>query len=62
MVGGKGRGLGARGRKGGLANTRRRAEKHGGTVEFMGPRGGGTHVIWTVWASAVGGKGPAGLT
>ena len=35
------------GRSSGLANIRRRAEVHGGTLELSVPPGGGTHLRWT---------------
>jgi len=34
------------GRSSGLANMRRRAEDHGGTLELSVPPGGGTHLRW----------------
>ena len=35
------------GRSSGLANIRRRAERHGGALELSVPSGGGTHLRWT---------------
>ncbi|WP_186763205.1 sensor histidine kinase [Lentzea tibetensis] len=42
-----GRGIGTTTRANGLANMRRRAETHGGTLSVAAPEGGGTHLIWT---------------
>jgi signal transduction histidine kinase len=43
-------GIGTLSRSSGLANMRRRAERHGGTLQFATPPGGGTHLTWTALA------------
>jgi nitrate/nitrite-specific signal transduction histidine kinase len=42
-----GRGLGTPARSSGLASMRRRAERHGGTLELTTPASGGTRLSWT---------------
>jgi len=40
-------GIGTPSRSSGLANMRRRAERHGGQLQFATPPGGGTQLTWT---------------
>ena len=42
-----GRGLGTPARSSGLSSMRRRAERHGGTLQLSTPVGGGTRLSWT---------------
>ncbi len=49
-----GRGIGDPGRRSGLDNMFRRAQRHGGVLELATPAGGGTQVTWAVPLSADG--------
>jgi signal transduction histidine kinase len=53
-----GRGLGTPARSSGLTSMRRRAERHGGTLQFATPAGGGTRLTWTARLSSPG-PGPS---